>query len=445
MKISMKLPVTIAIFMQILTANNALEFDGINDHVRLSETLSVGSSSNTVEMWVKVPEVGSANLEAGERVGIMLGNYDDGENAGWEIHAAGEIRIWWNGNPEEKGTRDLRDNSWHHVAFVRDKTNDKILAYVDGELEFEVSSCGADLTFTWEHYIGGDRRGSGVPYFHGEIDELRVWNTARTQTQIREYMCADVSGQSGLVAYYRMTDGSGTTLSDNAGTNTGTLHNMDNSDWVRDNQVPEGDGSTMPYRINGLNQLYWVSANSSSWSSDFEQIADIDASATVAWNTGAGFSPIGTHASNFLGSYDGAGYTITGLTVNRSSENYTGFIGRLDGGPVSDLGMIDISMTGAGSTGGVVGYVESGNVSNCYVSGSVSGTDYAGGLVGQIANGTISQSYSTASVAGSGDHVGGLNGYLGSSSTKLLCPGKCEREYECWRSGRKCRRRKHDQ
>lgn len=235
--------------IHILSAGNALQFNGIDEYVQLSELLSIGSSSNTVEMWVKVPEVGSGNLEEGERVGIMLGNYDSPQDAGWEIHSDGQIRIWWNGNPEIRGAKDLRDNTWHHVAFVRDKVNDKILGYVDGELEFEENDCGTDLTFTTKHRIGADNRTSGMPYFHGEIDELRIWNTARTQSQIREYMCEDVSGQSGLLAYYRMTDGSGMTLSDNTGTNTGTLVNMDNSNWSGDHLVPEGDGSTTPYQI----------------------------------------------------------------------------------------------------------------------------------------------------------------------------------------------------
>ena len=61
--------------MGVLTANSALHFNGINEYIQLSEVLPIGSSSNTVEMWVKVPEVGSGNLEANERVGIMLGNF----------------------------------------------------------------------------------------------------------------------------------------------------------------------------------------------------------------------------------------------------------------------------------------------------------------------------------------------------------------------------------
>ncbi|MBN2781467.1 MAG: LamG domain-containing protein, partial [Candidatus Marinimicrobia bacterium] len=315
----------IIIGIQSLSAGNALLFNGINEYVQLSEAVPVGSSSNTVEMWVKVPEIGNGNLEENERVGVILGNFGSSPNANWEIHAQGEIRMYWNGgNPDIKGTTDLRDDTWHHIAFVRDKGNDRIQAYIDGQLEFDHEGCGSDVIFSTSPRIGNDNRPTGNPYFHGEIDELRIWNTARTQSQIREYMCEDVSSESGLVAYYPMSDGSGTALSDNAGTNTGTLVNMDNSNWTGDHLVPEGDGGTTPYRIKSLNHLYWASANSSTWNSDFEQIADIDASPTADWNGGAGFSPIGTNAANFFGSYDGAGFTITGLTVDRASENYIG-------------------------------------------------------------------------------------------------------------------------
>jgi hypothetical protein len=414
--------------IQSLLAGNALRFNGIDEYVQLSEVLNIGSSSSTIETWVRIPVVGDGNLAEDERVGIVIGNWGQGsENVALEVHAAGQVRYYWNnGEYDLKGIKDLRDGSWHHLAAVRDRSNNLIYVYVDGVLEIENPGAGTDINISLTHRIGADNRTSGMPYFHGEIDELRIWNTARTQSQIREFMCEDVSGESGLLAYYRMTDGSGSTLSDNKGSNTGTLVNMDNSNWTGDHLVPNGDGSTTPYQIKSLNHLYWVSTNSSTWNSDFEQVADIDASPTADWNGGAGFSPIGTNANNFLGSYDGAGFTITGLTVDRASENFIGFIGQLDGGPLTDLGLIDVSINGSNSSGGLVGNIESGNVSNCYVSGSVSGTDYVGGLVGQIANGSIVQSFSTASVVGSGQDVGGLIGLLGSSVQNCYARGSVE-------------------
>jgi hypothetical protein len=410
-----------------LRANSSLNFDGLNDYVQLSNVLNIGSSSHTVEAWVKVPQVGTGNLSSEERVGIVLGNYGSGNaNVSFEVYSAGQARYYWNaGEKSFYGTKDLRDGAWHHIAWVRDKSNNKMSIYVDGVLDAEESGAGTDITITVKHRIGNDVRSSGNLYFHGSIDEVRIWNTARTQIEICEYMCENVSSENGLIAYYQMSDDSGTSLTDNSSnTNTGTLTNMDNSDWVNDNQIPSGDGSSTPYQINGLNHLYWASQNSGTWSSDFEQVTDITATAIGSWDSGAGFSFIGTSSLNFSGNYDGNTYSIEGLFINRGSTSYCGMFGQIESGSlISNINLTNMDITGAQSTGGLVGYIESGTVSNCSSSGSVSGSNYVGGITGQIANGTISCCSSTASVSGSGDNVGGLIGLHASAINNSFARG----------------------
>lgn len=411
-----------------LFADSSLEFDGLNDHVRISSVMNIGNSSNTLEAWIKVPEVGTNNLLETERVGIIMGNYDTSPNAGWEIHDDGQLRMWWNKNSggyEFYASQDLRDNAWHHIAFVRNVSLDSSFIYVDGVLDGSYPSAGPNLTFTTSFYIGADRRSSGTPYFHGTIDELRVWNTARTQAEIREYMCENVSGSTGLLAYYQMSNGSGTSLMDNTGNGyTGTLINMDNSDWVNNNQIPDGDGSTTPYQINGLNQLYWLSQNSAYWSSDFEQIIDITATATESWDGGAGFTPIGNFSIKFNGTYNGNDHTISGLTIDRATTDEVAFIGwTSNGSDISSLNLSHVDISGDGSSAALVGYNMDGNVSKCSSTGTVTGVNYVGGLVGQIANGTISECYSTASVSGSGQYVGGLNGLMAATVRDCYATG----------------------
>ena len=71
----------------------------------------------------------------------------------------------------------------------------------------------------------------------GEIDEIRIWNDVRTSTEIKDNMFKELNGnENGLVAYYKMTEGSGTTVTDNSSnSNSATMVNMDNSDWVSSN------------------------------------------------------------------------------------------------------------------------------------------------------------------------------------------------------------------
>jgi len=79
---------------------------------------------------------------------------------------------------------------------------------------------------------------------------------------------------------------------------------------------PEGAGTLQnPYQIANLANLRWLSETNTAWASGkyFIQTADIDATETVNWNAGAGFSPIGNSSRRFYGNFDGQGYSIGGL------------------------------------------------------------------------------------------------------------------------------------
>jgi hypothetical protein len=100
----------------------------------------------------------------------------------------------------------------------------------------------------------GSRFSTSNALFEGRIDDLRIWNDARTASEIQEYMHKEVaSDASGLVAYYKMSNGTGTSLTDNSSnSNTGTLTNMDNSDWVT-SYAPIGDlGSSYETDVEGI-------------------------------------------------------------------------------------------------------------------------------------------------------------------------------------------------
>ncbi|WP_375454856.1 GLUG motif-containing protein, partial [uncultured Methylobacterium sp.] len=139
---------------------------------------------------------------------------------------------------------------------------------------------------------------------------------------------------------------------------------------------------------------------------------DIDATGTAAWNGGAGFAPVGNSTTAFTGSLNGAGHTITGLTINRPSQNGVGLIGRMGSpGSVTGLGLVGGSVSGGASVGALVGLNNGGTVSQSYATAAVTGTNNAvGGLVGNNNGGTVSQSYATGAVTGTSSYVGGLIG-----------------------------------
>ena len=125
-------------------------------------------------------------------------------------------------------------------------------------------------------------------------------------------------------------------------------------------------------------------------------------------NGGKGWQAIGTSDDPFTGSFDGQGYKINNLYINRPDEELVGLFGYVgEGGVVKNLGVVNANVTGD-PVGGLMGE-NHGTVSNCYATGIVNGEDSVGGLVGYNA-GTVSNSYSTGNVTGVDYGIGGLVG-----------------------------------
>jgi hypothetical protein len=145
-------------------------------------------------------------------------------------------------------------------------------------------------------------------------------------------------------------------------------------------------------------------------SGDYYLARDIDCSATATWNEGEGFEPVGDDSNKFTGTFDGRGYTITGLCIYRPDTTYVGLFGYTGlGSEIKNVGLEDVSVSGYWRVGGLVGWND-GIISTSYSRGSVSCDFYqVGGLVGSN-DGLITDSYSAVSVASGFSSVGGLVG-----------------------------------
>ena len=129
----------------------------------------------------------------------------------------------------------------------------------------------------------------------------------------------------------------------------------------------------------------------------------------ITWTTGSGWQPIGNFSNAFTGQFEGNGFTISNLTINRSGTSEIGLFGYMESGAeITNVGLLNVDIIGDNFVGGLVGENE-GTITNSYVAGSVSGGGNVGGLVGRNFR-TITDSYATGSVTGSGDEVGGLVG-----------------------------------
>ncbi|NWF77737.1 MAG: hypothetical protein HXY36_04010 [Chloroflexi bacterium] len=99
-------------------------------------------------------------------------------------------------------------------------------------------------------------------------------------------------------------------------------------------------------------------------------------------NQGKGWQPIGTSAGKFTGTFDGQGFEIKDLCMNRPGEGYVGLFGVVaGGGTIKNIGVVNAYVIGDWCVGSLAG-VNWGTVSNSYSTGSVSGTEQVGGLIG---------------------------------------------------------------
>jgi hypothetical protein len=193
--------------------------------------------------------------------------------------------------------------------------------------------------------------------------------------------------------------------------------------------TPGGTGTaSSPYIISQLGHLVWMQEEVDSSAGKYYVLANaIDASDTANWNddqettTLEGFHPIGTTHNSFKGNFNGNGYAISSLTVNRPDSDYVGLFGYIgQGGRVRNLAVKSGSFTGRGQVGGLAGYNAHGTIENCFSSSKVTGSTYAaGGLVGAN-GGNIQNCYATGAVTGV-ENVGGLAGWNNSDGGIRYC------------------------
>jgi filamentous hemagglutinin family protein len=152
-----------------------------------------------------------------------------------------------------------------------------------------------------------------------------------------------------------------------------------------------GSGTTgSPYQVTDVYGLQGVASPSDSLLGDsFVLGNNINATTTTNWNGGAGFVPIGTQANNYTGTFNGAGNTINGLTINLPSSDYVGLFGETGTGAIlENVGLTNESIAGSQYVGGLVGD-NAGLVELDYSTGTINSSAiphppavFLGGLVG---------------------------------------------------------------
>lgn len=148
------------------------------------------------------------------------------------------------------------------------------------------------------------------------------------------------------------------------------------------------------------------------------------------YNTGTGWTPIGTSATineRFRGTFNGAGHEITGLYINNTSLTYAGLFGYTYLATIKNLGLVNVSVRALDYVGGLAGTLSSGITEKCYITGSITSTlsgsnvAYCGGMAGLATSGTIKNCYISVSITAAGFRAGGFFGTTGTAPEITYC------------------------
>lgn len=227
---------------QAQTAGNALQFDGVDDHVVVSPTIPY-SNSYTLEAWVNFTGTSATIFGWGNNA---INGYVDFSILNSRIRfAIGNIL---SSIDQFDGNTVIASNTWNHVAVV--KNGNSVTLYLNGVEDGTFFTANTPPLITSSIIGAGLFNGIVQGFSEKTIDELRIWNVARTQSEISANRNCNINPQIGLLSLYRFNQGLGgannvgiNSLTDNSGNNrNGTLTNFSlsgpTSNWVNSPIIP---------------------------------------------------------------------------------------------------------------------------------------------------------------------------------------------------------------
>ncbi len=203
------------------SSNYSLYFDGVNDYGAVPHKSVLNfTGAVTLEAWVNIPSY--SNYGGVLTKGIASTSY------ALRLASNGKIDFIVGGyySYGVNGSSIIPLNTWTHIAVTYDGYD--VYFYMNGYHDGYASYQNTVNNNSDSLYLGvGPRVLYSRLYLEGQIDEVRIWNYARSRSLISSYAGKILSGdEAGLVGYWRFNEGSGATVYDKtANGNNGTLRN----------------------------------------------------------------------------------------------------------------------------------------------------------------------------------------------------------------------------
>jgi hypothetical protein len=214
----------VCLFAQPPGSGTALNFDGQNDYVNITNTPALNPTTGiTVEAWIKADSWGpnhwsnSIVNKEGWAFGSQGYTLRCGQNGSLSFNVGGQSA--WHQALSSPGV--MSTNEWYHVAGTFDGVT--IRVYVNGVQVGSSNYFGSIAVGNYDVRIGQLAYApGGNRLFDGEIDEVRIWNQGLSAATLRGWMCQKVDNShpnyANLVGYWNMDDGTGNTLTGSGGT-----------------------------------------------------------------------------------------------------------------------------------------------------------------------------------------------------------------------------------
>ncbi|RYE24547.1 MAG: hypothetical protein EOP42_22195, partial [Sphingobacteriaceae bacterium] len=225
--------------------DNPFTLNGTNQYARIPYNNVLEFTTGTIEMWVKPDWVAgsvSTNL-------CLISERENSTRYSFHINKNLDGIGLYNNNTYATISYSFTQGNWYHIAFVMTNTNTEIfingtsIGFTGNRINTAITGLPVKIGIS---QVAGNFAGN--EFFKGAIDEVRIWNTVRTQNQIQTNMSNSIAtNSSGLTAYYPVDAGVTTeanratrVLKDyTANSFNGTLYNY----W--DATITTGDASSV--------------------------------------------------------------------------------------------------------------------------------------------------------------------------------------------------------
>ncbi len=228
---------------QAASPQYAISFNGTQTQsISISHSAALQfTGSLTIEAWVKPSGNGVRTIvmKGSNGYGLALGDIDADNQAPLLYTIDGTL------TNALRSQLTVENGRWQHVAVVVDGIEGTTTFFVDGRADTPLSS--AVISNNTSALSIGRRGGSNDRYYWGELDEVRLWGSARNELQVQFFAFRELDSLGGLNAYYPFNDGRGLTLTDVISGNNGTLTNLADADWI---QGHEWGAAELPSGLN---------------------------------------------------------------------------------------------------------------------------------------------------------------------------------------------------